>query len=563
MNGVQLLLVIIAAITVTGLANRKGLPAPLVVVTVGLAASFIPELPRLELRPEIILGLVLPPLLYSTALDLSFPSFKRNLAPILRLGVGLVVITSFAVGGFAARVVPGLTFGTALVLGAVVAPPDAVTAVAIGRKLGMPKRVMTILTGESLVNDAAALTLFSVAAAAISGTEIVLENPFLYFGYATVVGVLVGRAISSVVRWIRHHLHDSGLETVLGLIVPFAAYLLAEELHASGVLAVVVAGFTLGHTSTEARYTTRLQERQVWRSLDVLLEAFVFAYMGLQLRFVIDDVNGDGEPLGRLFVAALLVLLVVIAIRPVWVFAVFSSRWLIRLLRLLPARIGGTTVAADRATDVDGVGGPGERPSWKHNALISWTGMRGVVTLAAASGIPLTAADGEPFPNRASIQFVAFVVAVGTLMIQGITLPLLVRRLNISTAGEEAAERRERRQAQSISRAASRRAVAELLADPPDGIDPKLLSRIADRLREAQDTRVAYASGPDPDEREAAHNDLTAAIRLLRERMLSAQRVALVEQRDAGSLDDEVLREVLEQLDYEQAASSTGTSLRL
>jgi Na+/H+ antiporter len=562
MNGIQLLLVIIAAITVTGLANRKGLPAPLVVVTLALAASFIPDLPRLELAPEITLGLVLPPLLYSTALELSFPSFKRNLAPILRLGVGLVVITSFAVGGFAAVVVPGLSFGAALVLGAVVAPPDAVTAVAIGRKLGMPKRVMTILTGESLVNDAAALTLFSVAAAAISGTEIVLENPFLFFGYATVVGVLVGRAISSVVRWIRHHLHDSGLETVLGLIVPFSAYLLAEELHASGVLAVVVAGFTLGHTSTEARYTTRLQERQVWRSLDVLLEAFVFAYMGLQLRFVIDDVTTDGEPLGRLFIAALLVLLMVIAIRPLWVFTVFSSRLLFRLLPK-PARAGRPPIPAARTADVDGVGGPGERPSWKHNALISWTGMRGVVTLAAASGIPLTAAGGGPFPNRASIQFVAFVVAVGTLLIQGVTLPLLVRRLNISTAGEEAAERSERRRAQSISRAASRRAVADLLADPPDGIDPKLLGRIAERLREAQDTRVAYAPGPDQDARETAHNDLTAAIRLLRERMLSAQRIALVAERDAGSLDDEVLREVLEQLDYEQAASSAGTSLRL
>jgi NhaP-type Na+/H+ or K+/H+ antiporter len=567
MNGVQLLLVIIAAITVTGLANRKGLPAPLVVVTVGLAASFIPDLPRLELAPEITLGLVLPPLLYSTALDLSFPSFKRNLAPILRLGVGLVVITSFAVGGVAALVVPGLGFGAALVLGSVVAPPDAVTAVAIGRKLGMPKRVMTILTGESLVNDAAALTLFSVSAAAISGTENLLADPVLFFGYTALVGVLTGRVVGLVVRWIRRHLHDSGLETVLGLIVPFAAYLTAEELHASGVLAVVVAGFTLGHTAAEARYTTRLQERQVWRSLDVLLEAFVFAYMGLQLRFVIDDVTAEGQPLGRLFAAALLVLLVVMVIRPVWVFTVFGSRWLLRRLPFhrLPAaaRIPGAKEPASRGPDVDGVGGPGERPSWKYNALISWTGMRGVVTLAAASGIPLIDAAGRPFPNRASIQFVAFVVAVGTLLIQGVTLPILVRRLNISIAGEQAMERRERRRAQFISRTASRRAVTELLADPPEGIDPALLGRIADRLREAQETRAAYAEDGDPDEREAARNNFSAAIRLLRDRMLTAQRIALVRQRDAGTLDDEVLREVLEQLDYEQAASSTGTSLRL
>jgi CPA1 family monovalent cation:H+ antiporter len=552
MDGVQLLLVIIAAITLTGLANRRGLQAPLVVVTVALAASFIPGLPRLELPPDVILGVVLPPLLYSAALDLSVPSFARNLAPILRLGVGLVVVTAFVVGAVAAWVVPGLTFGAALVLGAVVAPPDAVTAVAIGRRLGMPKRVMTILTGESLVNDAAALTLFSVSVAAITGTPNLLQNPLLFFGYSAVVGAVVGRLLGRLVQWIRRHLHDPGLETVLGLIVPFAAYLLAGELHASGVLAVVVAGFTLGHHAAEAGYATRLQERLVWHSLDVLLEAFVFAYMGLQLRFVIDDVTGQGEPLGRLIAASLLVLVVVIGIRPAWVFVVFSSR-------LLFGRLPG------RQAQVDGVGGRGERPNWRHNALISWTGMRGVVTLAAASGIPLTAADGGPFPSRAAIQFVAFVVAVGTLLIQGVTLPTLVRKLNISTAGELAIERRERRRAQSISRTASRRAVQELLADPPDGIDPALLGRIADRLREAQETRTAYAPGHDPAERELARNDLNTAVTLLRQRMLSAQRTALVRERDIGALDDEVLRDILEELDYEEAANSanSGPGLRL
>ena len=548
MDGVQLLLVIIIAIAVTGLANRRGLQAPLVVVTVGLAASFIPGLPRLELPPEIILGIVLPPLLYSTALEFSFPSFLRNLAPILRLGVGLVVVTAFVVGGVASWVVPGLGFGTALVLGAVVAPPDAVTAVAIGRKLGVPKRVMTILTGESLVNDAAALTLFSVAVAGITGSPTALENPVLFFLYSAVVGILVGLLLGILALWIRRHLQDPGLETVLGLIVPFAAYLLAEELHASGVLAVVLAGFSLGHNSAGAGYATRLQERHVWRSLDVLLEAFVFAYMGLQLRFVIEDVVDPGEPLGRLFGASLPVLLVVLAIRPIWVFLVFSSRLLVRRVKV-----------SDRPL-------PEATSTWKHNALISWTGMRGVVTLAAASGVPLTTQNGDPFPGRASIQFVAFVVAVGTLLIQGATLPTLVRRLAISTAAEEEVERTERRRAREISRQAAHQAATDLLADPPPGVDPAVLSTIAERLREAQEARAAYApGGPDDDqvEREAANKALARAITLLRKRMLSAQRTALIAQRDDGTLDDEVLRDLLEQLDYEQAATSTGAAARL
>ena len=543
MNGVQLLLVIITAITVTGLAHRRGLQAPLVVVAVGLVASFVPGLPRLELHPEIILGIVLPPLLYSTALEFSIPGFVRNLGPILRLGVGLVVVSAFAVGGVASLVVPGLGFGAALVLGAVVAPPDAVTAVAIGRKLGVPKPVMTILTGESLVNDAAALTLFSVAVAGITGTHNLLDDPVLFFGYSTLVGVGVGLVLGRAVHWIRTHLGDPGLETVLGLIVPFAAYLLAEELHASGVLAVVLAGFTLGHGSAGSGYATRLQERQVWRSLDVLLEAFVFAYMGLQLRFVIDDVIDQGEPLGQLFAAAGLVLLVVIAVRPTWVFLVFVSRLLLRRVshRPLPAATG----------------------TWKHNALISWTGMRGVVTLAAASGVPLTTANGTPFPGRANIQFVAFVVAVGTLMIQGITLPRLVRWLAISTLDEEAAEKSERQRALTISRQAGRRAVEELLADPPAGLDPALLRIMADRVREAQEARTAYLPGGDAAEREAAGTELARALTLMRKRMLSAQRAALIDERNEGTLDDAVLRDLLEQLDYEQAATSTGAPARL
>ncbi|MBT0773083.1 sodium:proton antiporter [Kineosporia sp. J2-2] len=564
MNGVQLLLVVIAAITVTGLAHRKGLQAPLVVLVIGLAASFIPGMPQLELEPHFILGIVLPPLLYSTALDFSVPSFVRNIQPILRLGVALVLITAFAVAGVAYYAVPEMTFGAALVLGAVVGPPDAVTAVAIGRALGVPPRVMTILTGESLINDAAALTLFSVGVAGVTGSHTVVSNPLLFFVYTSAVGLVVGIVLAVLVLWIRTHLHDPGLETVLGLVVPFAAYLLAEELHGSGVLAVVMAGFWIGHNSATSGFAVRLQERQVWRSIDILLEAFVFAYMGLQMKFIIDDVfHEHHEPVGEVLLASLLVLLTVMAVRPVWIFAFASGKRLIRQsLRTTPAP-QNEHIASGLKVVTDKVGAKGAH--WQTNALLSWTGMRGVVTLAAAAGVPLYTEAGEPFPGRSVLQFAAFVVAVGTLLIQGLTLPYLVKRLDISSDVEHNKEMQERKYARDVARAASRQAVRDTLADPPDGCDPALLEGVAERFRHAQETRedLLPDDEDDPAQRELARKDLTRAVRLLRQRMLTAQRQALIAERDAGNLDDEVLRDLLEQLDYEEAATATSSAARL
>ena len=282
----QLLLVVVGAIAVAAIAHRKGLEPSIVVVMLASLVSFIPGLPRFELQPDLILGVVIPPLLYSAALDFSFASFARNIRPILALGVGMVLVSTFATGLVAWWVVPSLAFTPALVLGAVVAPPDAVAALAVGRRLGLPKRLMAILTGESLVNDASALTVFSLTVAAVTGGHTTFSNPFLLFGYDVVGGCVIGLLLGIVVHWIRLRLRDSGFETALGLAVPFAAYLLAEQIHASGVLAVVMAGFSLGHNNASVGFETRLQDRQVWQSLDTLLETFVFAYMGLRCRFI-------------------------------------------------------------------------------------------------------------------------------------------------------------------------------------------------------------------------------------------------------------------------------------
>ncbi|TQF74141.1 Na+/H+ antiporter [Rhodococcus spelaei] len=535
MNFTWLLFVVIAGVALTGLAKRLGFQVPLVLVTIGAAASFIPGIPRLEMPPDLMLGVVLPPLLYSAALDFSFSTFRRNLAPILRLGIGMVVVTTVAVGFFANWLVPEFTLGAAFVLGAVVAPPDAVAAVSVGRRLGLPARMMAILKGESLVNDAAALTLFALSVAAVTGKKIAIDSPILFFLYEIVGGVLVGLVLSGLVRLVRARIVDSPMETVLGLVLPFAAYLAAEEIHASGVLAVVTAGFVLGRTVGDESVDTRIQERAVWPTVDLLLETFVFAYMGLQLKFVIDDVRADGLPVHHVFGYGLAVLALVIVVRPAWIFVNRGRRKVTRSIVSLPT------------SDA--------RLNWRQNLVISWAGMRGVVTLAAASGVPLTTLAGDPFPGRGVIQAIAFTVAVGTLLIQGATLPTLIRLLDVADPDEEQRTAQQTTLARQVSRSAADAALLEVLRDPPPGVGTEELVELAERVRRTAEARIAAEQEEYLGEHDAKLRDAGALFNALRTRVLKAQRGALIAARDAGELDDEVLRRVLESLDMEEAAA--------
>ncbi|CDP52907.1 Na+/H+ antiporter [Devosia sp. DBB001] len=337
----QLLIVVIGAIAISIFAERRGIQAPLLIVALGLIASYIPGLPRLELEPEVILTIVLPPLLFSAANEFSFTSFVRRLGSIVNLGVILVVVTTFAVGWIAFSVGPLLSLPAALVLGAVISPPDAVSAVAIARQLHLPGRLMTVLKGESLINDAAALTLFSLTTAAVTGAHLATDNVALFFLYRAVVGAIFGVALGALVHRIRLSVGNSSLATVLTIIVPFAAYLVAEELGASGVIAVVAAGFSLGHNAAEADYSERIQEREFWKTIDALLDAFVFAYIGLQLRFVVEDTIAAGYDFWQVFGLSFLVLLAVIAVRIVWVaISGYLSRLRDTRIRAKPPRGG-------------------------------------------------------------------------------------------------------------------------------------------------------------------------------------------------------------------------------
>lgn len=561
----ELILVVVGAIAVAAIAKQRGLEPALMIVLVGIAASFLPGFTAPELDSHVLLTVVLPPLLYSAALDFSFPAFMRNIKPILGLGVGLVVVTAFTVAAVSAwLVVVPLTFATALVLGAIVAPPDAVTAVAVGRKLGLPKRVMTILTGESLINDAAALALFSIAVAQVAGTHIFIDNPLLLFGYSAVLGPAVGVALGYVTLWIRERLNSASLETIQGLVVPFAAYITAERFHASGVLAVVAAGFVVGSGTLSAGYQTRLQERYVWHSVDVLLEAFVFAYIGLHLRFVLEDLRDAHESLVEVGVAAAVVLAIVLVIRPLSVFVMFGrgvlSRHVDRKLSV-PIPEGGRGALGGRKRT---------RPkgkwrsmidhtslTWQENVVVSWTGMRGVVTLAAAAGIPPTIASGEPFPERATIQAIAFVVAVGTLLLQGATLPPLIRRLKLSSQEDDRAyDREETLKAESTVHTAADEVLAWFEANPPEGLDAHVLTDIRNWIaRHSKDADEM----PDPEE-----HDLRAEVfsTLYRE-VLAAQRAALIRERDSGEIDDEAVRAMLGRLDLQEASVTARMESRL
>jgi len=542
--------VLAAALGLTALARRYNLSAPLLIVVVALGVSFIPGVPKVELEPELILTLVLPPLLYSTALESSFAQFKAALRPIIALGVVLVLVTAVVVGFCVHLLLPDMPLASAMVLGAVVAPPDAVTAVAIGRRLGLPRRLMTVLTGESLVNDAAALTLYKIALAAVLGTAGSIGHGFLIFLVAAVLGIGVGLLAGMLVGAIRRRLDDPLMESVFGIIVPFAVYVIAEHLHpfsedfsGSGVLAVVAAGLYLGQQSLHAGSATRVQDSSIWASLDVLLEALVFALMGLQLPFVLESTNDAAADNTTLVVAAFVVLAVTIAVRIPYVFA---SGVLPHALRLF---------------------GPGERtsPPWRYFTVLSWTGMRGVVTLAAATGVPLVTHTGAPFPGRDEIQLFAFVVAIGTLLVQGLSLPVMIRRLKVNNEAEAERDEQEEMYAREAAMHAALKRLDELMPELVSKVDiPKeRAERIQARLRGLVETRYRGAIAAISISAEERETSPHAAFVQARRELLLAQREAVLACRAAGEVDDDVVRKVLRELDLEELALSDTLTSRL
>ena len=509
-------------IGLAALSRRWGLPAPLVLVVAGLVASYLPGVSGVVLDPDVVLYGVLPPLLFNAALQSSSVGLRANVRPIALLSVGLVLFTTAAVAVAVYLVVPTLGWPMAIVLGAIVSPPDAVAATAIGRTLRLPRRIVTILSGESLLNDATALTVYRVAvAAAVGGTVSVLGGLWI-FVLAVGVGVAVGLALGYLVRRLLCWLTDPVVEVAAFLMVPFAAYPMAEVVHGSGVLAVVTAGLVLGKAFPRMNYATRLEGTAVFDVLDFLLETAAFGLIGLQVRTVISGLAD--VPASEVVLAAVTVTVVMFAARIGWMFPA----------TYLPRRLSARLRARDPS------------PPIAYPIVMAWAGMRGVVTLAAAFALPLTTNAGDPLPGRDLVLFCSFVAVVASLLIQGLTLPALIRRLRLIGQESRTDALAEAQAAYRAERAAIARLDELTDADAPAEV-VQLLREHAQRRANAAWERL----GPRGDDRRETPSE---AHRRLRREMLGAEREVYLTERDAGRIDDEVLRTVQRELDLEEAS---------
>jgi len=512
---VHVVLELLSLVAIVGFGSafsrRLGASEPLVLVAVGIVVSYIPDFLDITLKPDVVLFGLLPPLLYAAAIRTSLIDFKANRRPVLLLAIGLVIVTTVAIGFLSWWVVPGVTLAAAFALGGVVAPPDAVAATTVARRVGMPRRIVSILEGESLVNDATSLVAVNTAIAAM--TEAV--SPWRVgweFVRAAGGGAIVGVAAAAVLMLIRKRIEDPVLDTTLSFAAPYVAFLPAEELHGSGVLSVVVCGLLLGHQAPKIQSAgSRIAENINWRTVQFLLENVVFILIGLQIRFIIEAEDVTHPDWWRVVGYCLLVLVACILTRLLYVFAsVFVFR------RFLP----------------------GDAWTWSVGAVVGWAGMRGVVTLAAVFLLP------EATPQRPLLVLIAFVVVAGTLLLQGLTLPPLVRRLKLPApdAAEDALQT-----ASLVTDAAN--AGLDLLEQVKAPSDP---AEILDELRARamrRSNQVWEQLGRPQDELEPP----SAVYRRLRLEMLGAERASILAARDRGVYDDEVLRTALSAIDIEES----------
>src|SRR5512141_1006772 len=510
------LLVLVAVVCAGSALGRKlNISVPLLLVLAGVAGSFLPFVPRIELNPELVLVGLLPPLLYAAALRTSLYDFSSNRRAIGLLSVGYVIFGTFAVGFVVWWLFPEIPLAAAIALGAVVAPPYAVAATAIARKVGMPRRVVAILEGESLVNDATALVCLRAAIAALAGSVAAAEiaGGFLL---AAGGGLVVGLAAAYVLTALRKRTRNVAINTTISLMAPFVAYLPAEAIHASGVLAVVVTGLVMGTKAPSMpNGAARLSQRSNWHTVQFLLENSVFLLIGLQVKQIIEGVQGDSLGASRIWAGCAVILLAVLLLRPVWVFpATYLPRLIPAVRRKDPA------------------------PPWQFAAIVSWAGMRGVVTLAAVLVLP---ADLE---HRSVLILAAMVVVGGTLTLQGFTLPSLVRLLRVQGPDQ----REDALNQASLMQLATAAGMERLQELRTDSDPPEVMAMLKRRTQERG--LAAWERLGRPSAEASTPSQRYAHLRLA---MLQAERTKVLELRRGGEYPHEVLSEVLDQLDVEES----------
>jgi Na+/H+ antiporter len=524
MHQAEIIVLLFGAVAIVAVvACKLRLPYPIVLVVSGLALSFVPRLPEVRLNPEIVFYFFLPALLYPAALFTSWRDFRRNLRQILFLAIGLVLATTVTIAWIAHAIVPGLPWAAAFALGAIVSPPDAIAATAIIRRLGVPHRIEAILEGESLVNDATALVALQFAIAALLTGTFSLGDAAIRFTWVAAGGIAFGLLVGLVMRWVQSHLDDPPIQITVSLLTPFVAYLPAERLHVSGVLATVAAGIFLGWHSPvilTARY--RLQAFAFWEMVVFLLNGFIFIVIGLQLPGILHALSG--ESLIGPIVTAIIVSSAVVLVRIIWV---IPATYLPRMLGRANGGSGRDSISRRQQA-----------------AIVAWSGMRGVVSLAAAFALPLTLGDGSPFPGRNYILFLTFSVILATLVLQGLSLPLVIRKLGIAGDGEAGEEER-------LARLEANKAAIELIGKlrasgefSPDTVD-RLRAEYDERLEQLQ----LCAENPDDCRGEIA----TPQYQRLQREALRVERQTIIRLRNERVINDDALRRIQRDLDLAEA----------
>ena len=528
MAGIELVLLLIAVVAfVTLVAGRIGIPYPILMVVAGLILGLVPDLAHVELEPDTVLVLFLPPILFSAAYFLSPRELWRNVRPISLLAVGLVITTTLAVAAVVMLLAPELGWPVAIALGAIVSPPDAIAATSIARRLNLPRRLVLIFEGESLVNDATALTIYRLAvAAAVGGAALDLQTAATSFVVVAIGGAVVGLVIGWVTAWLLSLIEDPPVEVLLSLLAPFAAYLPAERIGVSGVIAVVAAGLLVGWRAPRIMGSdTRLLGTAAWKMVIFVVNGLAFVLIGLQLPTITADI--EGYRLDELVAIALAVCATVVLVRILWVYpATYLPRWLFpSIARRDPA------------------------PPARVPLILGWGGMRGAVTLAAALALPTMTDAGDPLPGRGLVIFLAFAVILVTLIGQGLTLPALIRRLGVVDDGSL---EHEEIHARTVAAEAALVRIEELRGEVPGHLP--LLDQLKDRYEHRGEHLVHEHRDeppPAPDEltpeevEELEHDEIRRAV-------ISAERLAVLHLRDRGEISDDALRVVERDLDLDE-----------
>jgi CPA1 family monovalent cation:H+ antiporter len=528
MEEVATVLGLLCLVTVLAVLTRQWtIPYPTIMVLTGLAVALVPGLPHVQLTPEVVFLVFLPPLLYAAAWETPWNDFRKNLRPIFFLAIGLVLATTFAVGWLAKTMVPEMPWAAAFALGAIISPPDAVAATSLTRRLPMPRRIITILEGESLLNDATGLVVYRMAILTAMTGSFSWASSFSMFFVSACGGVLLGWLGGMLVVRVHRMLDDPIIETMLSLLTPYAVYLPCEKLHISGVLAVVTTGLYVQKRSQWLLSSaTRLHARSVWDSVLFVLNGLTFIFIGLGLRDVVSSI--DKDPWWWNLTVAVAVVGATILIRLAWIMA---------------------TVAAPKWLMSEGEESSEAMP-WSHLWIIGWTGMRGVVSLAAALALPIG------FSHRELIIFVVFCVILGTLVLQSLSLPWMIRKLKIGTTGRSLLEQEMDARLWMLAAA---NAFLEKSADQ-EGVAGQDIQYLRDYF-ETHSNRVLANLELELEHIDSDKIRRTPLCRSLHLGALKSQRDRVLELEDSGIIEKELTMQLCREIDLEETRLRSPTSI--